>query len=487
MYTSIPCRPFWALTFILYSLTAVSCSSRTSHKATSVETKLLAPIPFDSQTPQPQRRWEYAYNQGVKLSNEGKPTEASYYFSNALGASPGNVTIIEAYCKTMLMLSKSERESEGIAYDPSILQLLEGFLHSQVPLVKFDDVETILSILADIREKMIASQSSVPEKRDEYETLLASITDDKYVLPESGTELAAALETLTDLKEYMAVQRQEDAAEGLSKKIDEMTARAQSALDFLTLSALLTSQKELVREACTISATIAEYKLQECEQTLRQMVALHATTHSAQVKRELDFLKDLSRAVAEAKGAENWKTTLSQLDSIKAERVTIKLSASNGLGVCQQKLDNLQQEASLLQNATPGLIGGSLETAVARMNALKEEALELNNEQSRAYNAWAMDQIEVCLTKGREGVGWFTNGTEGRREISRALINEMGPIDRRYLTTEVSRCFDEVLGKYLAPNQLNPVKSGNDLKEEGTILFTLNRMHEAKKKQVWNF
>jgi len=487
MYTSIHSRPFWILSFILYSLTAVSCSSRTSHKATSVETKLLAPIPFDSRTPQPQRRWEDAYNQGVELSNEGKPTEASYCFSNALGASPGNVTIIEAYCKTMLMLSKSEHASEGIAYDLSILQLLEGFLQSQVPLVKFDDVGTILSILEDIREKMSASQSPVPEKRDEYETLLASLTDDKYALPKSGPELAAALETLTDLKEYVAAQRREDGAAGLSIKIDEMTGRAQSALDVLTLSGLLTSQKELVGEACKISATIAEYKLQECEQTLRQMVALHATSHSAQVKQELDFLKDLARAVAEAKGVENWKATLTQLDSIKAERVRIKSSATNSLGVCQQKIDNLQQEASLLQNAMPGLIGGSLETAVARMNALKEEALELNNEQSRAYNAWAMYKIEACLTKGREGVGWFANGTEGRREISRALINEMGPIDRRYLTTEVSRCFDEVLGKYLAPSQLNPVKSGDDLKEEGTILFTLNRMHETKKQQLSKF
>ena len=476
------------LLFIVCSFTTISCSGGDSDKRTSLETKHLAPIAAGSQTPQPERRWEDAYNKGVALSNQGKPAEASYYFSNALGASPGNVTVIEAYCKTMLTLGKSEQASEGITYDLSVLQILEGFLQGQVPLVKFDDVETVLNILAEVREKMRASPTTVPDKRDEYETILASIAEDTYVLPESGEELVAALDALADLKEYAAERQQHGGESGVLQKIDELTARAQSQLEFQTLSLLLKSQRDLVSEACKTSATIAEYKLQECEQTLRQMVARHATTHAVQVIQELKHLKDLARAVVEAKSEESWKTSLSQLGRIKAERGTISASSSSGpRGVFQQKLDNLQQEASLLQNAMPGLIGGSLEMAVARMNALKEEAVELSNNQSRDYNAWAMDSIRACLNKGCEGVGLCANGTEGRKTIGRALILELGPIDRRYLTTEVTRCFDEVLGKYLAPNQLNPVKSGSDLKEEGTILFTLNRMHETRKRQLSEF
>jgi len=481
-------RSLWRLLLIAYSVTGISCSAGDSEKIASVETKHLVPITIGSQTPQQERRWENAYNKGVDLSNQGKPAEASYYFSNALGASPGNVTVIEAYCKTMLMLSKSERAPEGIAYDPSVLQILDGFLQGQVPLVKFDDVETVLNILADVRDKMSVSQSRVPEKRDEYETLLASIAEDTYALPESGKELVDTLDTLADLKEYAADRQQDGGDSGVSQKIDALTTRASSTLEFLTLADFLKSQRELVSEACKTSATIAEYKLQECEQTLRQMVARHATTHAVQVIQEFKHLKDLARAVVEAKSDESWKASLSQLDSIKAERGTISASSNRGpRGVFQKKLDNLQQEASLLQNAMPGLIGGSLEMAVARMNALKEEAVELSNNQSRDYNAWAMDSIRACLNKGGEGVGFFANGTEGRKTIGRALIGELGPIDRRYLTTEVSRCFDEVLGKYLAPNQLNPVKSGSDLKEEGTILYTLNRMHEAKKRQLSEF
>jgi len=483
-------RSLWRLLVIAYSVTAISCSGNASDKIALVETKHLVPITVGSQTPQQERRWENAYNKGVELSNQGKPADASYYFSNALGASPGNVTVIEAYCKTMLMLSKSERAPEGIAYDPSVLQILEGFLQGQVPLVRFDDVETVLNILAEVRDKMSVSQSRVPEKRDEYETLLASIiADDKYALPESGKELADTLDKLADLKEYAAERQRDGNESGVSQKIDALTARASSTLEFLALADFLKSQKELVRKASTTSATIAEYKLQECEQTLRQMVALHATNHSVQVAEELKLLKDLAREVVEAKGDESWKASLSQLDSIKAERDKISSSQPSNTrnAYYQKKIDNLQQEASLLQNTFSGLFGGSLETAVARMNALKEEAVVLSNDQSRAYNAEAMRRIRNCLDKAGEGVGTFANGTEGRRTIGQALISELGPIDRRYLTTEVSRCFDEVLGKYLAPNQLNPVKSGKDVSEEGTILYTLNRMHEAKKMQLSEF
>jgi hypothetical protein len=387
----------------------------------------------------------------------------------------------------MMTLGKSEQPSEGLAYDLSVLQVLEGFLLSQVPLVTFDEVGTVLDLLADVRGRISGSQATAPTRED-YESLLAAITDGTYSLPKTSEDLAAAMETLSDLKEYTAKRPKDGSEHVMSQQIDDLASQAQSQLDFLSLSAVLTTQKESTRDACTTSATIAEYKLQECEQILRQMVARYAVTHPEQVSQELKSLRDLARSVVEAKSEESWKAIISQLDSIKSERGAIGTSPDGDQrGVYQKKLDNIQQEASLLQNALPGLVGGSLELAVTRMNSLKEEARELSTNQSREYNAWAMERIRACLNKGGEGVGVFANGAEGRKTIGRALISELGPIDRRHLTTEVSRCLDEVMGKYLAPNQLNPVKKGSDLEEEGTILFTLNGMHQVRKRQLSDF
>ncbi|MDR1494057.1 MAG: hypothetical protein LBT05_15245 [Planctomycetaceae bacterium] len=50
------------------------------------------------------QNWQKPYNKGVELHNSGKLTEASYYFSNALGALPGNFEVIKAYYETMIRL-----------------------------------------------------------------------------------------------------------------------------------------------------------------------------------------------------------------------------------------------------------------------------------------------------------------------------------------------------------------------------------------------
>ena len=98
-----------------------------------------------------------------------------------------------------------------------------------------------------------------------------------------------------------------------------------------------------------------------------------------------------------------------------------------------------------------------------------------------------MTNIRRCLTTARGGVGYFANGEEGRRTIGGALINDLGPIERGLLTYEVSRAYDEVMNTYLAPNQLNPVRTEADVNTAGTILHTLDRMHKTTKRTLSSF
>jgi hypothetical protein len=58
----------------------------------------------------------------------------------------------------------------------------------------------------------------------------------------------------------------------------------------------------------------------------------------------------------------------------------------------------------------PSLSGKSLDSALARRNAIAEEIVKLSNEQSKNYNVWAMERIQECLKKGKTGVGYFVNG-----------------------------------------------------------------------------
>lgn len=126
-------------------------------------------------------------------------------------------------------------------------------------------------------------------------------------------------------------------------------------------------------------------------------------------------------------------------------------------------------------------------TAMAQAQKLQNLLDETVQKQQQAYNTWALGEIRKCLDEAKDGVGFFANGEEGRRVIGEALITHLGPIDQRFLTSEVSRCFQEVQGKYLADNQLNPAKKSEDFEESGTKLHTLKQMYEKKKVELRAF
>ena len=469
---------------VLTAVEELQTTVKSSQESLQSTLKMVTSIQKAQQAETSTTRWREAHNKGVNLYNEKKYVEASYYLSNALGCSPGNFRTIDLYYKTMLALSKTENSDANTPYDLSVLQIMEGFLQSQIPLVEVAEVEKILALLKDVRGKMNAAETPIVLPDSKYDGLLKQIENDLYFVPKTGKELLATQEELQTLREYEAGQSRGNADTPTALKIDQLSGQVQASLEYLTLASLLDARKSLVKEACKTSATIAEYRLQECEQCLREMIAVHPAQYAEELSGELKSLKDLAMEVAEAKGNEIWNENKPILEKYKEDRDAI-WSESDGKGQYQRKLENLQQEAMHLQNVLPLLTGSSLEDAVSRRNSLNAEAIRLSNEQSKAYNNWAMGKIKAGLQQAEKAQGSVQNWNENLRNISKALISHLGPIDRRYLTSEVSRCYDEVQGKYLA--KLNPVNDENDLNKAETLLYTLNRMQETTKKQLSEF
>lgn len=477
LYRLLPC--------LLLSV-LVSCGrSPNKPETTALESIKIKPV-SGSASKSMEVNWVDAYNKGVELTKRGNLTEASYYFSNALGTDPGNFRVIEAYCKTMFDLSKSENAGLDTPYDVSVLQILEGFLQSQIPLIKYGEVAKLLEILKDVRSKIEASQDISAQVRPEYDALISKIVQGKFDFPQNDEALYEAQELLASLKDYMSGRKAQNDESDTIHKIDVLLDRVQRKMEFRTLTALLEIRKDMVRKSCQTSATIAEYQLQDCEQCLREMIAMHATDFDAEIKKEFAELEELAKIVVETKGKEAWAKILPELDGLKKRRDEINGSEGYS-GEIQRKLEVLQQEATLLQNTIPGLTGDSLDHALQRRNILGEEATKLTNDQSRRYNKWAMDQITKCLDEATVGVGWIANGKNGRPTIGKALITNLGPIDRRFLTNEVSRCLDETQNIYLSSKHLNPVKDEKSIHEEGNILYTLNKMNETEKRQLSAF
>jgi hypothetical protein len=426
------------------------------------------------------KSWEKAYNRGVELHNKSKFEEAAYYFSNALGADTGNYKIIEAYYKTMMQLGQITNQD-----NLAMLQIIEAFLQSQIPLVPFEDVEKVLSLLATVKMNIVQSQQDVSQFAPDIQITWNRFKDNPYEIPDNEEELLKALELLETFREYVARFNISESVE----KLDKAITQTQAVSDYKSFSILLDNQEQAVIESAKSSSVIAEYQLQECEQYLREMMSLRVNLpekYTAELTKRFDKLKKLAELIAEAKAAELWATTLLKLDEYKKSRDAITKSVGT-TGVNQLKLENIQLELQELQNAFQFLVGKSLDAAITRRDNINKEVFALTNARSKAYNNWAMNQIQACLEQGREGVGWFANGKEGRETIGQALIEKLGLIDRRYLTAEVSRCYDEVLGKYLAPNQLNPVKDEKSINEKGNIIHTLKEMNAKEKIQMDQF
>ena len=242
-------KPTYAITVLLVAVivVAVSCgrSAKTAHEKQHVASTYEI------------RDWKEAYDKGVELQKNGDLTEASYYFSNALGASPGNFAVIKSYCDTMLELSKREGDSENLAYDISTLQIIEGFLQSQIPLVQTTEVKPLLDMLEDVRSKIVKADIPLLQKNPMYDEMIAKLVGGEYTfeIPDNpdipDDNLALLLATLQDLdalREYATVMYQKNF-----DALDLAIAQTQAAIDFQTLSALLAEQKEIVKASCKTS------------------------------------------------------------------------------------------------------------------------------------------------------------------------------------------------------------------------------------------
>ncbi|GHT47060.1 hypothetical protein FACS189454_09110 [Planctomycetales bacterium] len=461
---------------VMLCLLTAGCGGTTKDNDYGTSRLEKVAVPDCTQAGQAEGKWQIAYNKGIELANAGNFAEASYYFSNALGTSPGNFTVIDAYTKTMLELAKG---------DASVLLIIEGFLSSQIPLVDVDEVEKVLTILKDVRRKIDTAGQPNETNNPQLDTLLTEIENGQYkISADAGVEsLQESLENLNDLQDYITNRNTDKET---VTKIDELINQAQGLLQYQILNTLLKSRKMSIQESVKTSTAVSEYQLQESEQILREMIALRIPSLTEKINNEIQVLRDLAKQITEAKSMELWNETRSKLENLKEQRVTIGKS-KNSNRICQQQLEVLQQEAALLQNTILSLTGKGLDEAIAWREQLAQTATQLSNEQSEKYNNWALHNIQSCLNECHQGVGWLANGQEGRKKISSSLIQYLGPIDRRFLTAEVSRAYDEVLNKYMAPNQLNPVKDETSIDEKGNILYTLKEMYGKPKKQLSDF
>lgn len=410
-----------------------------------------------------QSDWETSFQKGNECVDKGNIRLATFYYVNALGKAPGNMTVIQKYREVIQnAIAKSTDVEEKFSYYTA----LESFLQNQISTVEVGKVEQISQWLNDLAAE-----------RDKLEN---------DAVADSGS-----------------AEEADDVTDNSSDTFDEL----KNALEKLEASVRQSLETGLSNP---VYLDIASYQLQECEQIMRSIIALApqldqtrqesvAACYAGLQKLSEDVVNQKSKVLWDAFYAEHQKFVndyngLSVVKTTPTENPSIPGNMEKRLKLIQKEMAKLQ---ALLPKLSEKYVGDmSIDYAKDSFKAQNASALiqqmqlwqsESAEKQFQAFNKWAVEKIRTANDKAYEAVGWVTNGKAGRGTIANALIDNLGPIDTRFLTSEVNRCYQEVLNKYLASNQLNPVKNDDSWKEEGNMGHTMLQLIEKPKVKLSQF
>ena len=410
-----------------------------------------------------QKDWETSFKKGNECVNKGNIRLATFYYVNALGKDPGNMTVIQKYREVIQnAIEKSTNVEDKFGY----YSALESFLQNQISTVPVDKVEQISKWLDELAAK-----------RDKLET-----------------------DALADIG---SADEADDVANDSSDTFDEL----KSALEKLEASVRQSLKTGLSNP---VYLDIASYQLQECEQAMRSIIALAPQLDQSRqesVAACYAGLQKLSEDVVNQKSKVLWDAFYAEHQNFVKEYnglsvvETAPTNSPSIPGNVEKRLKLIQKEMSKLQALLPKLsekyVGDmSIDYSKDKFTAQNASALiqqmqlwlkESSEMQMQLYNQWAVNRIKTANDDAYKATGTFANGKDGREAIAKTLIDNLGPIDTRFMTSEVNRCYQEVLNKYLASNQLNPVKDEKSWTEQGNMGHTLLKMFEMSKVQPTQF
>ncbi len=408
-----------------------------------------------------QADWETSFQKGNECVDKGNIRLATFYYVNALGKAPGNMTVIQKYREVIKnAIDKSTNVEEKFGYYTA----LESFLQNQISTVSTDKVELVsqwLDELASNRDKLENDvvADTVPEVSEDIEN---ESSDNPF------DELISALN-----------DQEMNVRQSLKKGIND-----------------------------SVYLDVASYQLQECEQIIRSIITLAAQQDNDKqelVSKSYKELKSLSEEVVNQKSKVLWDAFYTEHEKFVKEFNSLSFASdypsSYGDGNMEKRLKLIQKEMAKIQALLPKLsekyvgdmsvdYGKSSYSDQNASSLIQQMQLWLNEsseKQMQLYNKWAIERIKTANNEAYKNTGNLANGEKGRVAIAKTLIDNLGPIDQRFLTSEVNRCYQEVLNKYLASNQLNPVKNESSWIESGNMGHTLLKMHEQTKTKLSQF
>ncbi|MDM8561045.1 hypothetical protein [Candidatus Parabeggiatoa sp. HSG14] len=402
---------------------------------------------------------DQAFIKAEALLKQGDLANAGLYFSNGINQEPGNWTKINRYQQSVLDYCRQRIDEGDYDIAVNVLGDMNTFMRTQALYVAVQDIEKLQKALTDIAqlkqsivEKM--TQASQTETAKFVKTLLSQ---SKKLLAHNPS--ADNLEKITlhieALKENLFALQSLDAnvvKQNNSSKIAHQITQLENTIVTLeqqlataqvanTVSTLVQQATQFINNAKNepVQSDFVLYYLTSAESIIRQLVLVApnvemAKTQIATLSKQLEQAK---QEIAKRQSETVWHEIEQAFGKIKIEKRT---KAQEAIKQLTQFRQLLAEKASHLSSAE------FLEKAQTRMKEVNSKIVDWQAKQIRKYEQWAIRKITDFYNWYQDELG---AGTDEERVYS-GIIDFLGNIDIRYLSTPAQTAYNEAFQKFYA-------------------------------------
>jgi len=381
---------FIFLVIIVGSLGFMAGNINTSQENKTLQQNLASTTIAFTEKQKSQQDANKIFETGLNLLSQNKTQKAALYFSNAISHAPDKWEILEKYINSIIDWSNQQKKLASLKQAETILSESYQFTANRAGNITADDLPKLVDALFLIQKK----QTNLAKKIKLYENEKAGIElkniGDKYITVIE--EFSAKKEkTIKDLEDTLLL-------------IMEMFEQVSHLINYHPSYLELLNNLDININKLKASLSVA-YSLEEGEKILE---ILENDINHKYTDIYLIAIQNILQ-----------KVILQKLDSIPWYQKKIDEYNNRVLGFVQNLKGRLQNKQLSHKNI---------------------------NHLTNKYEEWAVNRIKKFWNDYKNELGLGTN----EEKIHDELINRLGNIDVRYLSTPGMTLYNEVFSKFYA-------------------------------------
>ncbi len=410
-------------------------------------------IAISAGTKQPDLTTDRALLKAEALLKQGDLTRAGLYFSHSLNQNPGQWKKIQRYQQHVLNYCRQSRDNGEYEIALNVLAQMETFLRTQIGHIKQPDIEKLAQALTEIAEfRQVTTSAMAAKKLVETRHLMKTLLVDDLGSP-STTEPQKLTQHINSLKTKLTALQSLDTSlinkNGLAQinqkiallenSIPTFETQFATAQSTATVSTLVQRAEQFINKSKNEppQSELILYYLSSAESIIRQLVLLAPETTPFEMMR-------LSQKLEQAKQEIALRQSQLVFKKIKQAFNQLQFAPKTNAQVAIKKL--ITFKTSLSQQASQLSAMRFIEQAQTLMETVNSQIKDWQEKQRQRYEQWAVKNILDFYSSHKDELGV---GTDEQR-IYAGIIEHMGNIDTRYLSTSASTAYHEAFNLFYA-------------------------------------